>query len=152
MDSKDPSTREGAVIEVANVGRGRERPVVGGNERLMRDQDWAPPEQKAHDAATLARHPVEPRTDEPEHGSVAPQSDAAAERKSGSGYARRADREDPATGLGATQSGEGQSHELPGVGGNRAGRAMRPSGGAPASHSPSRSTTSPGLGGDRPSH
>lgn len=141
-DSKDPSTREGAVIEVANVGRGRERPVVGGNERLMRDQDWAPPPARQKPRAGTS--PAEPRSDEREHGSVAPERDAAADAKSGSAYARRPDREDPGAGLGATQSGELQSHELPGVG-NRPGRSMR-QGGARIS-----STSSSGGSGERPS-
>lgn len=106
QDRKNESTRE-AGADVANVGTGRERAIVGRSERRV-DASTRPGEELAHEVAGRGS-----ATDAHQGNVQGRKPDAPAEEQL-SGYGNREDRENP--GLGLQQSGENQSHELPGQG------------------------------------
>ncbi len=114
MAEGDDRTRKDATGEdQANVGR-RERPTVGRSERRI-DAATRPSVEMEHEVAQRASAPPDAHApiDEPSHdpaslaGKVPPGPQT-------SGY--REDRENPAAGLGALQTGEHQSQELPSAG------------------------------------
>lgn len=86
--------------EVANIGRGRERVIVGREQRT--------------DAET--RSGVDAGASRAVDGEVEQRESSPPRVAEENGYAGRVDREEPRRGLGATQSGERQTHDLPGVG------------------------------------
>lgn len=91
--------------EVANVGRGRERGIVGRNEAHRKNAR----DQQERELVPL----VKP---------------AQAGEHAGASMPGFEQHEDPSAGLGAQQTGERQSHDLPGVGNRPASRPMSQSG------------------------
>lgn len=122
---ENESTRERGA-EVANVGR-RERAVVGQSERRIHASS-RPSQEMEHEVAQRGgRTDAHPTAEPP---SESRSGDAPASPQT-SGYGQREDRENPAAGAMAGQSGEGQSQERRGEGyepAKQGGRAMSQNG------------------------
>lgn len=125
----------------ANVGR-RERPTLGRSERRV-DAASRPSVEMEHEVRQRASAPVDAHAPTDPASSHNPADDVPPGPQT-SGYGQREDRENPAAGLGATQTGERQSQELPSTG-FRAPRASSQNAGrlADFEHAPSRPSREP---------